>query len=98
MSTNFEFQQEYIKDLEKVFNSDLDVDIKILSFDQSLEYLKEVVGTGKILVDNDFFKRVEFEFELAKQYADFSPAIDLYYQNMNDRIAKGNYATRHTQK
>lgn len=89
----FELQLKYIGVVEKILQSDLKADVKILREDQALNYLNFVVNEGELLVCNNNINQDEFRFKVSQQYLDFYPVLDDYYQQMNQRIEEGIYAS-----
>ena len=89
---HFDLQLEYIGAVQDIVRVDLAADVKLLSQDDSLAYLAEVVGKGELLVVNDAAEQQEFAHRVTMLYPDFYPVLQQYYAAMEQRIKEGTYA------
>lgn len=88
----FDFQLKYINEIQSILEIDLAADVKILSGEQPLIYLREVICDGELIVVNNPQEIKRFSDRVAMLYPDFYPVLQNYYSQMQKRLREGTYA------
>lgn len=88
----FDFQLEYINQVEAILKVDLAADVKILNYDYALIYKASVINQGKLVVNNRPKEVEKFTHRIGMLYPDFYPVLQNYYSKMYQRLEAGTYA------
>lgn len=94
-SDYLDFQLEYINEVQSILKIDLAADVKILSGEQPLIYLREIICDGELIVVNSPEEIKRFSDRVAMLYPDFYPVLQHYYSQMQKRLQEGTYAAGH---